>query len=90
MKYMKELIEFLDKLIDRNGKLVLMTKAYNGNHMFLTEELDGYDRYNDCIELYNYKDNMNLLISNESILSYEDGEFEIALGGNTRLFIYAD
>lgn len=86
---MKELIGFLDRVIDGNGKLVVTIQSGNGNHLYLTEKFDGYDEHDDCIELYNYDNDMSLLIGKESVLSCKDEEFEIALGDAT-LFVSTD
>ena len=77
---MKRFIGFLDSVIEANQKIVLAIEFNNGSYMYFTEEFDGYDEHDDSVELYNHHSNMILLIRKESILSYNDGEFEIAFG----------
>ena len=80
---MDKFIGFLDGLMDGDRKAVLTIQSGNGNHLYLTERFDGYDEYDDSIELYNYDNDMSLLIKKESIVLCENGEFEIGLGDAT-------
>lgn len=80
---MKKFVEFLDELMELNKKAALVIQSGNGNHLYLTERFDGYDDYGDSIELYNYDNDMSLLIKKDSVALCRNGEFEIGLGDAT-------
>lgn len=77
---MEKFVGFLSDLIKANKKIVLTVQFNNGSHLYLAERFDGYEEYDDFVELYNYDNDMSLLIEKESVITHENGEFEITLG----------
>lgn len=79
---MSRLKAFLDNVIENNRRIIITVDTNNdGFHYWLTIEVDDYIEYDDSIELYNYHNDMSLLIMEDMVTIKEDNEFMVKLNG---------